>query len=279
MRKVFSNADQTIHAFAQQTNNPNAGGRSGNVYFDGVRLYSYGRHYELARYLDNDTVLINDKGYSVTTAKHISKARHGLSQYRQFFASHCESMAVRIQLEGIREKLQTARKPEKYVNEAMYLIDKYNEWKKYHEENRERLAYTLPNYPADLPIIAEFLSLFGAVDFTERLKAQRDAEKKWKANAAQSFKEAFRNFEPFEAYRNLAKLPYSLIRINGENIETSQFVTIPLDEARKAWELYKLGKIRNGDKVGEYSVISANDIQIRIGCHLLNVTDLQEVLG
>jgi hypothetical protein len=279
MKKVFSNADQTINAFAQQTNNPNAEGRSGNVYFDGVRLYSYGRHYELARYLDNDTVLINDKGYSVTTAKHISKARYGLSQYRQFFLTHCDSMAVRIQLEGIREKLQTARKPEKYVNEAIYLIDKYNEWEKFHEENRERLEHTLPYFPADLPIISELLSLFNATDFSERLKIQRDAERKRKANAAQSFRDAFRNFEPFEAYRNLSKLPYSLIRINGENVETSQFVTIPLDEARKAWELYKLGKIRHGDKVGEYSVISTTAEQIRIGCHLLNITDLQEVLG
>jgi hypothetical protein len=279
MKKVFQNADQTIHAFAQQPNDPNAEGRSGNVYFDGISIYSYGRHYELARYLNDNTVLINDKGYSATTAKHIGKARHGLSQYRQFFVTHCDSMAVRIQLEGIREKLHTARKPEKYVNEAIYLIDKYNEWKVFHEANRERLAYTLPNFPSDLPIIDELLSLFSASDFAERLKVQREAERKRKANAAQLFRDAFRNFEPFEAYRNLSKLPYSLIRINGENVETSQFITIPLNEARKAWDLYKLGKIRHGDKVCGYSVINANDEQIRIGCHLLNVTDLQEVLG
>jgi hypothetical protein len=282
MKKVFSSIDDVIHAFAQRPNDPNTEGRTsggGNVFFDGVRLYSYGRHYELARYIDDTTVLINDRGYSVSTAKHISKARHALSQYRQFNATQCDPMQVRQSLEAIRKRLETARKPEVHISAAVHIIAKYNEWRRFHAENADLFAVHPIYTPMDLPIIAELETLINAEDFTERMKEARAAEKKRQATAAESFRSAFRNFEPFEKYRNAAGLHYSLIRINGDQVETSQNVRIPLEEARRAWQLYKLGQIRHGDAVGGFQVIAATAEQIRIGCHLLNVTDLQEVLG
>jgi hypothetical protein len=282
MKTVFNSIDDVIHAFAQRPNDPNTEGRTsggGNVFFDGVSLYSFGRHYELARYLDPNTVLINDLGYSKTTGKHISKAQHALSQYKRFYVTGCDPMQVRIRLEAIRKRLATARKPEKYVSEALHIIERYNEWRQYHADHLEAFQRRPGYTPTELPIIGELLQLINAEDFTERIKAARDAEKKRKATAAESFRSAFKNFEPFEKYRNAASLPYSLIRINGDQVETSQNVRIPIEEARRAWKLYKLGQIKHGDAVGGYKVIAATADQVRIGCHLLNVTDLREVLG
>jgi hypothetical protein len=282
MKTVFSSIDDVIHAYAQRPNNPNTEGRTaggGNVFFDGVSLYSFGRHYELARYLDSNTVLINDLGYSKTTGKHISKARYALSQYDIFNVTECDPMQVRISLEAIRKRLATARKPEKYVSEALHIIERYNEWRQYHADHLEAFQRRPGYTPTELPIIGELLQLINAEDFTERIKAAKDAEKKRKATAAESFRSAFRNFEPFEKYRNAAGLPYSLIRINGDQVETSQNVRIPIDEARRAWRLYELGMIRSGDTVGGYRVIHSTKETIRIGCHLLNAADLREVLG
>ena len=279
MKKVFSNFTDTIHAYAQQPNNPKAEGRTsgGNVYFDGLSLYSYGRHYELARYLDFNTVLINDTGYSATTSRHISTAKHALSQYRQFYTTQCDARAVRIQLEGIRAKLTNARKPEIYASQALALIDSYEEWKRYHAEQNRPLS--LPFVPVELPIIAEMLELLNSSNFTERMKSARLAEKKRKETAEIDFRNAFKSFEPFVEFRNRADLPYSLIRINGDKVETSQGVSIPLEEALKCWSLYKLGEIRHGNMVSGYTVINSNVQTVRIGCHLLNVSDLSEVLG
>lgn len=74
-RNVLRNSAECFHVWA---NNPNTSGRSGNVSFGGGTLFSYsmiiGRHV-----VDPDTgragILITGDGYSVTTAKHISKAR------------------------------------------------------------------------------------------------------------------------------------------------------------------------------------------------------------
>lgn len=47
-----------------------------SIFFEGDTIYSYGYHYPLARIIRNDNqtiVLLNDSGYSNTTAKHINK--------------------------------------------------------------------------------------------------------------------------------------------------------------------------------------------------------------
>lgn len=76
MKKVFSNADQTIHVWAQQTQDE---GRSKNCYFEGNTVYSYGNHYPLGIFIKNDkgetAVILNVAGYSHTTNSHISAAR------------------------------------------------------------------------------------------------------------------------------------------------------------------------------------------------------------
>ncbi len=74
IKRVFSNGDQVIHLWANQSQDT---ARSRNVFFQGVRLYSYGYHYELGRlvkYRGKQVAIINDTGYSVTTSKHIRRA-------------------------------------------------------------------------------------------------------------------------------------------------------------------------------------------------------------
>ena len=70
MKTVFTN-NEIVHVFNEQ--NQNEGRTSnGSMYFYNNEIYSYGSHYLLGEFLDNNTILINDKGYSNTTSKHIS---------------------------------------------------------------------------------------------------------------------------------------------------------------------------------------------------------------
>jgi hypothetical protein len=50
MKTVFSNAQDCVHAFAQRQTPQ---GRSGNVFFYGDKIYSYGYHYLLAEFIDD----------------------------------------------------------------------------------------------------------------------------------------------------------------------------------------------------------------------------------
>jgi hypothetical protein len=62
-------------------------GTCSSVTYDGEHFYSYGKHYPLL-VLVGDEYLLNDSGYSNTTAKHISYARpHSSYVYDQSFIS------------------------------------------------------------------------------------------------------------------------------------------------------------------------------------------------
>jgi hypothetical protein len=89
MKKVFQSAEQTIHVFAQQTQQE---GKSANVFFEGNRLYSYGYHFPLAIILTNKkgdkVALINDSSYSNTTTKQQSFTRAALGHYNRLYADN-----------------------------------------------------------------------------------------------------------------------------------------------------------------------------------------------
>lgn len=51
----------------------------GNMYVRDCVLYDYGPHYPLAWFITPTLAVVNDKGYSVTTSKHIGSVRHQLS--------------------------------------------------------------------------------------------------------------------------------------------------------------------------------------------------------
>lgn len=72
MRKVLKSSNEVFHYFANKVQSE---GRTSNAFFENGILYSYGRHFAMARHLDNGVVAFTTRTYSNTTAKHLSKAR------------------------------------------------------------------------------------------------------------------------------------------------------------------------------------------------------------
>lgn len=54
--------------------NPHTGDHT-PLFIDGDTLFSYGRHYPLAKRLPDGSLWVNDQRYSVTTSKHASLVR------------------------------------------------------------------------------------------------------------------------------------------------------------------------------------------------------------
>ena len=69
------NARQIAHIWAQQTK-PKGG--SGNFYFVGDTIYSYGSHFPIARFVSPDVVLCTSRDYSQSTSNHKSWARQAV---------------------------------------------------------------------------------------------------------------------------------------------------------------------------------------------------------
>jgi hypothetical protein len=71
MKKVFSSNSQLAHVWANQLQHE---GRASSMFFDGPVIYSYGTHYEIARFVEaangQKVCFVNANGYSSSTAKH-----------------------------------------------------------------------------------------------------------------------------------------------------------------------------------------------------------------
>jgi hypothetical protein len=77
------NNSELAHAWAHQVK---SSGKGSNFFYEGASLYSYGRHFEVARIVEIDgttVAIMNPDRYSMTTGRHQTEARHAVSHLRQ----------------------------------------------------------------------------------------------------------------------------------------------------------------------------------------------------
>jgi hypothetical protein len=258
MKTKFSNASDCIHMYAQQNQD---NGRSSNIFFDKTRIYSYGYHYLLAEFIKNDSneqaILINNRGYSNTTSKHISKVTQATRQYKQFFVTRVDARQVNNQLNDLHSKFIKAKKPQMYVIEAMNLFQSYNEYKNFTGKTDE-------NFDSQ---INETILYFSA---SKESIEQARKEKKAIEIAKQNEKiDSFLNFKS-----DFIRLDFDILRMNDNVIETSQSVKIDLQNAKMFYQLLKSGNDLTGRHLMHYSVNHYANNVIKIGCHNFKVSYL-----
>jgi hypothetical protein len=270
MKTVFSNAHDVIHVFAQRNQSH---GRSSNVFFYGDKIYSYGYHYLLGEFIDDKTIVIDNKGYSSTTNKHICWVTGATRQYKQFFTRSCDIHHVHRQVLSLNDKLATARKPENYINQILSLWDSLNEYIKYTKNK---------NTPKD-DRYKEIKRIVKAIQSQPQEYQQKLAEAKKKQELAKQRKEAkqikdtlskFYNYE-VHTFR-IGEKDYLRISQDGSNVETSQHVKVSIDEARTLYQLICKGVDIAGHRISNYIVNSINGT-LKIGCHNIDMDSVHKV--
>jgi hypothetical protein len=272
MRKVFRSIPECIHAFAQQTQSE---GKSSSVFFYGKILYSYGYHYILAEFIADDIVLINDVGYSVSTAKHINCAFQALRQYTILRETEHNIVLVNKELNRLKEKLLKAKKPEIYINSALSLIDAHL--------RAQRIFKTDTNNTLDIEKFREFQEFFNTdLDkFAGKIAESKAKIKAKKQEAFDKFEKAFRSYEPYNEYKFEAQSDYDLLRLSedGTMLETSQSVKVNLSDAKRLFKALKNGIDVTGQKIEWYLIRSIKDGVVKIGCHNIKISELENVLN
>lgn len=119
---------EIAHLWAHQTQ-PAARNQIRNFYFDGDTIYSYGSHFPIARLIkvawqsgrgnDERCVFFTTRGYSVTTAKHISFVRRAIPHNVPIFETRNVNASPR---EVWKEKIEALR-------EARRALDAVAGWK------------------------------------------------------------------------------------------------------------------------------------------------------
>lgn len=130
MKTVFTNSE-IFHVFNEQKQET---GRASNrnIFFEKNKIYSYGYHYLLGEFIDENTILINDKGFSNTTAKHICLLIDATRDKKQFFTEQIETKRAYENLNNWLNKLPRARSyKDIYISKIDSTFKKYIEFIEY----------------------------------------------------------------------------------------------------------------------------------------------------
>jgi hypothetical protein len=273
MKTVFDNYD-CIHTFAQQTQN-NGRTSNSNIFFEGNKIYSYGYHYLLGEFIDKNTILINDKGYSHSTNRHISILRGATSQYRQFYKTKTDINYLHTHiLSYLKIKLAKARKPQIYLSEIYYLNKTLNTFLEYTKQKTK--AKKNKKYRE----IVNFVNKLKRNEATsiEALQQYRKKEvEQRKKQDAKQLKEKLSKFEAYEInYFRVGKNDYLRISKDGTKIETSQGVKIDIQEAQRYLKLLNSGANMRGEKISNF-VTRSFDKLLKIGCHTFDPTEIKRI--
>ena len=238
---TYSNI-QIAHLFATDVQTAKAG----NMFISNGVIYSFGYHYELARFLDSETVLINNRGYSKTTSKHIGLVTQATRQFKQFFSLNCDFKLVLAQLQVLESKLIKARLPEIYLSQIQLLLNSYSDYCKYVNKAVESE-------------ILYFGSLTIDLDKLRALKAKRIESELKKEN------DLISKFIGFEV--SYAKLKFDVLRLENDKVRTSQGVLLDLFPCRSLYNALKAGFDVVGSKIDSYTILENSKNFVKIGCH------------
>jgi len=271
MKTVFSSHSEVCHIFAQRSQTE---GRAGNIFFEGDTIYSYGRHYNLATFLNSEAILINDKGYSSSTGKHIGIIRSATSQYKQFYYRGTNLDYVYSTIKNdLLKSLSVARKPELYISQILGLWISLNEFFDYMKVKKK----SDPKYKELKRIVNSLNS--DSTNYKEKLSnlAKKEAAKK-KKEQRENLKHQLQKFYNHEYFNffNCGDFDYVKISECQKYVETTQNVKIEIQDAKKLYRLIQLKKDIKGYKIGYYTVISINGT-LKIGCHNINIDSVHTV--
>jgi anthranilate/para-aminobenzoate synthase component I len=296
MKTVFSSSFEIAHLFANKIQT----GRSSNTHCTVSILgtwafYSYNT--VIATHIENKkgetAVLINDYNYSVTTSKHQREVISACSHLKQFYTSRTEIERVYDRISELIENLVPKAKARKqdYLNEAKALLESYETFHKWNLNNSTKAAnwnkHTLYVKAKKLVAIAddqEKLIKYTAAENRALNKARKAEEKRVQEERARELADWYKDvaewvsgergrtpYKPFNALED-----YIRVSPDGQYIQTTQRVSIPIQSARILYKMILAGKDIKGYDLEGYTVIGLNGV-LTIGCHKINVENMHAV--
>jgi len=272
MRKVVSPSD-VAHFFANQTQ-PEATNSGRTFYYEGDKIYSYGRHFCIAR-IHQGKMLFTKRTYSNSTSKHVSHvwqaSRHWEMIKCYFPEAEYGSNNFNHWRDDINEQLRrlsTARKPELYLSPIKRLIEEVKTYADF-------MGFEIPASLRDIVFSPDIdLMLF---DAAAKIKEIQDAHKREAVERAKIEVEKFRNFEVSRIHGTALDIDY--LRVSVENgFETSQGVEISIEEGLLLYAAIKQGRLKRGDSVKHYTVRSIDSKMLVVGCHNIPIKEIDSVI-
>lgn len=251
---------------------------------DGNKIYSYRACIgEMATYKGKPFCMLSISHYSPTTSNHQTKVRQSIPYGLPVF--ECEGEWSQSALVGFEPNFQKLR--DKMINlhlenAAQKLANSKRRRDEYHKAMDIRYSNDELQKARD---VASFFGsrrkLPGNVEQAASAIAKAEkaaAAKKRKANKDRLKKEIARQYEWIKgaSVSPCYSLPVAL-RVRDGILETSQGARMPEKEARIAYKLFKAGKVKHGDSIGNFRLLSILDGVATIGCHKVMITEIERI--
>lgn len=298
MKTLFSNR-QLAHVWANQTQEH---GRGSNMFFEGKKIWSYGYHYlaaEIHKVKGKTFALVNSENYSNTTAKHLSCIRSGLHQLMPYFS--CSNpgdlkTAVKELDARAQESIDLALKRSKVTSSS----DLSGQFDSIHYAFKQasllrKILGKAEKWPTEKQLAAVQKHLEARLDRYRELNTpeiiaakKAKVEKQKQIEQAKALADQQERIEKFRKGESVGSinLPYEILRIKGDVIQTSRGAEVPLSKAiTLARDLVEgkgegliLGQAKiNGFQLHDISPIE-NDLIISIGCHRILLSEVKSVV-
>jgi len=265
MKTVFTDISKVAHLWANKVQD--TARNSGNFYFNGNEIYSYGSHFCIAKHVINNAgesaVLFTERTYSNTTAKHISVVKQACRHLKVIYCYnphnyHSDNFSQwQKEIESIASNLTRAKKPEIYLNKIDSVKHRINEYAAY-------FSLTIPDGLIAAMEITDKGKYSAYVDIKEKLRIE--SEKKAQKELQKRHNDELKKWLNLETNRLYVHGGLDYLRINKGRIETTQAVEIPLELGKRLYTCIKDNTLEVGQKVLDYSVQSIGQ-EIKIGCH------------
>lgn len=278
MKKVFSSNSELAHVWANQLQSE---GRASSMFFYGPVIYSYGHHYEIARFLETDggqkVCFVNANGYSNSTAKHTAHVwaaiPDGIPTFKVPFATGSTYSYNRVHHIDIQSLPGII---------AAMLVECKNLC---HDQINARASfYSFGQAAGRYETIVEICQLFN-LDIparpenyeAARIKAEHLRNTQGERQRAKELKELEKSKEllakwlQHEYNGQLYNVPVHLrISRDGKLIETTKGAKVDLQAGLRLLAKLRNGSDVKGEKIDGFTLIENTLDHVKIGCHTIS---------
>jgi hypothetical protein len=292
MRTVFSSNNEAAHIWASQSQNS---GRAGNVFFENGVIYSYGRHFPVARFASEYApsehgyiVLFTNRGYSNSTGKHKSLIRRAIPNLYNVVYCDDPTRGVEHNLGVWRSTVERLRRD---FAAKTHRMTRGNIAGEIFKTCESAILYCMA-LKIDAPEWTnETNDEMTARDYVYELAKARDAKKE----AARIEREKLAAVDAgdrlamWQAGQNPPQNGFqycaTVLRLNADQIQTSRGAQIPVADALKLWPL--LLRVKQSGKtleaglhninLGAYRFNSFDGATLIVGCHSIAWDQLEKM--
>lgn len=261
--KYYKNTAEAVHAWAGRHSDDGRNPHS-SVYFVGLTIYSYGRHFPMARHVSFNDVLLTYDTYSNTTTKHQCEVwravRHkntiyvhdvndplgtgGVAQTIAAAESLLKAAAKRRSKDRAGEDIHSAWQRVENLYEISAMPDFKADWKRLPALAKRRLGATRKLIAACKVDLASAMAKMTEAEKVAQKRAKAESEKKRKAQVADCevmlADWLVGNREStvgMHRVRDVLGTDGLRLGDTGLTVATTQGLVVPAEDCRRAWPL------------------------------------------